>query len=83
MPKADKFDFVCFVKFLIKLGIKCLPNTESKTLAVLLTVEKFILPLLNKHNDLRSKQNNNLIKLITLVNSKVMVDFMSDLHQVL
>jgi hypothetical protein len=33
--------------------------------------------------DDRSVQNTNLTKLITLVNSKTIVDFMSDLHIVL
>jgi len=31
IPKADKFDFTCFVKFLIKLGIKCFPGIEEKS----------------------------------------------------
>ncbi len=69
VPKADKFDFTCFIKFLIKLGIKCFPGIDSKSQAVLFTVEKFILPLLNSHKDERTHQTTLLTKLITLVNS--------------
>jgi len=46
-------------------------------------VENFILPILGMIKDDRSVQNTNLTKLITLVNSKTIVDFMSDLHIVL
>jgi hypothetical protein len=83
LPKADKFDFTCFIKFIIKLGIKCFPGIEQKTQGVILTVEKFILPLLNSHRDQRTQQSTLLSKLISLVNSQVIVNFMSDLHQVL
>ena len=31
IPKNDKFDFTCFIKFLIKLGIKCFPGFEEKS----------------------------------------------------
>lgn len=45
--------------------------------------EKFILPLLGRINDDRSIQNMCLTKLLTLVNSRPIVDFMSDLHIIL
>ena len=45
--------------------------------------EKFILPLLSRINDDRSIKNLCLTKLLTLVNSRAIVDFMSDLHIIL
>lgn len=64
---SDKFDFACFIKFLIQLGIRCFPAVENQTQAVLILIEKFVLPLLSKNTD-RSVQAATLQKLITLVN---------------
>jgi len=83
MNKNDKFDFTCFCKFLIQLSIKCFPGVEQQSQALLIMSEKFILPLLTLLKDDRSVQNSHLTKLITLVNSRAIVDFMSDLHIVL
>lgn len=78
----EKFDFGCFIKFLIQLGIKCFPGVSDQTQAVLILIENLVLPLLRQTTD-RSLQQANLSKLITLVNQAEIVDFMSDLHQVL
>lgn len=53
-PTRDKFDFPCFVAFLIKLGPKVFPKVDDMKQAVLHTVEQFILPLLHKQKDGRS-----------------------------
>lgn len=81
--RSDKFDFPSFIKFLIQLGLKCFPAIENQSQAVLILAEKFMLPLLTMLKDDRSVQNSYLTKLITLVNSRAIVDFMSDLHLVL
>ena len=47
-PARDKFDFPCFVAFLIKLGPRVFPKMKDMKQAVLHTVEQFILPLLSK-----------------------------------
>jgi len=78
----EKFDFSCFIKFLIKIGLKCFPECESNSQSVLYTVEQYILPLLGKVNVERSVQNTRLTKLIALANTKVMVEFMTDLFTV-
>lgn len=65
------------------MGIRCFPGVESQSQAVIILVEKFILPLLNLLKDERSVQNSFMQRLITLVNSQKIVDFMSDLHVVL
>ena len=67
------------MKFLIKLGLKCLPQVDDKPQAVLVTVEKFIIPLLTNIKDDRSVQNTKLNKLIQLANTKLIVEFMGDL----
>lgn len=58
-PTKDKFDFPCFIAFLIKLGPRIFPDlAQTPKAAVLLTVEQFILPLSMKQNDGRSIQNS-------------------------
>ena len=56
---------------------------EQQSVGVTILAEKFILPLLGRINDDRSIQNMCLTKLLTLVNSRAIVDFMSDLHIIL
>jgi hypothetical protein len=60
----EQFDFPAFVKFLIKLGIKILPQIESKSQAVLVTVEKYIVTLLNHSKTDSSVKNSRLNKMI-------------------
>jgi hypothetical protein len=78
----DHFDFSAFVKFLIKIRIKCLPQVQDKPEAVLMVVEKYILPLQQNLKDDRAIQNSKLNKLIQLANTDAIVDFMGDLFQV-
>ena len=79
-PTKDKFDFPCFIAFLIKLGPRIFPDlAQTAKAAVLLTVEQFILPLSGRKSDGRSIQNSQVSKLVNLVNSRVMVDFMGEL----
>ena len=46
-------------------------------------IEDFILPLSNKITEAKQTQNAHISKLINLVNSKLMVDFMSELFCIL
>jgi hypothetical protein len=48
--------------------------------AVLLLVVKFILPLSGTVNDYRSIASPYLTKLIALINTKPLHDFLKDLH---
>ena len=83
-PTRDKFDFPCFIAFLIKLGPKVYPKlSENPKSAVLLLVEQFVLSLLGRQNDGRSIQNTQVSRLVNLVNSKIMVDFMGELFYAL
>ena len=79
--KREKFDFSAFIMLLIKVGIKCYPDIE-KSAAVLLVVERSILPLISRMPDDRSVQNSRLSKLIAVANTRVLVDFMSVLFPV-
>ncbi len=80
--RKERFDFSCFIMFWIKIGQKCYPDLGDKSQAVLLTIEQFVLPLLNQVSKNRQIQNTRLTKLITVANTKVMIDFMSDLFTV-
>jgi hypothetical protein len=63
--KTDKLDMSGFVKFLIQLSVKCLPKVDGGAqTAVVILVEKFMLPLLDRQNDSRSVQNTFLTKLL-------------------
>ena len=78
-PTLDKFDFPCFVTFLIKLGPKVYPEINESQLAVSSLIEDFIMPLYQNVSEAKQAQNNQISKLINLVNHRVMVDFMSEL----
>lgn len=47
-PHLDKFDFPCFVTFLIKLGPKVYPDINESLISVKNLIEDFILPLYNR-----------------------------------
>ena len=74
-----KFDFPCFITFLIRLAPKVYSQANDEQVAVTSLIEDFILPLFNKVTDAKQDESNKIGKLINLVNSKVMVDFMSEL----
>ena len=44
-PQLDKFDFPCFVTFLIKLGPKVYPDINESQVAVKCLIDDFIMPL--------------------------------------
>ena len=46
-PHLDKFDFPCFVTFLIKLGPKVYPEITETQQSVKCLIEDFILPVYN------------------------------------
>ena len=52
-PHLDKFDFPCFVTFLIKVGPKVYPEINESQQAVRCFIEDFILPLYNSVNEMK------------------------------
>ena len=75
----DKFDFPCFITFLIKLGPKVYPDIVDNSVSVKCLIEDFILPLYKSVAEAKQVHNKQISKLINLVNHRVMVDFMSEL----
>jgi len=76
----DKFDFACFLSFLIKMAPKVYPKIADCQAATKCLMDDFIQPVHAKLNLMKSSQTKHISKLINLVNSKKMVDFMSELY---
>ena len=53
----DKFDFPCFISFLIKLGPKVYPHINENHVSIKNLIEDFILPLYGKVSEAKLEQN--------------------------